>query len=106
MNEVTQRASDVREVLMDAAFEIAAGNWSMAQATRFMRFIDAEAYTDAALMLVPDRYKDDYIFTSGSAYLGPDPMYYSEGAAQQIGFGDTLALAIAAASLPRERNKP
>ena len=108
-DRIEQAAPDMREVLELAFFDIYGREpdkvhipeWNQwrDREIRFTRFLDAEAYTDAALMLVPDRYKDDYILTSSAAYLGPDPMYYSEGEAQHIGYAETLALAIASASL-------
>ena len=105
-DRIEQAAPDVRDVLEDAwrdhhgyPLECHPIEAKCPYCNKFRRFLDAEAYTDAALMLVPDRYKDDYILTSSAAYLGPDPVYYSEGEAQHIGYAETLALAIAAASL-------
>jgi len=67
---------------------------------RFRRFLDAEAYTDAALMLVPEGiacklqiYSDEAL-----AHFEPDNPYYN-GTAIQFGTGVHPALAIAQAAL-------
>jgi hypothetical protein len=67
---------------------------------RFTAMLDCRAYESAVLMLVPDKYRDDWILScygSYGAYLAPDPMYFSEGYADAIGYGATAALALAAA---------
>ena len=49
--------SDTRQVLEEAWDTIARANglaWASANAGRFCRFLDAEAWTDAAMMLVPE----------------------------------------------------
>ena len=56
-DRIEQAAPDVREVLYDAWDVIAPERgiaWARKHARRFGILIDAEAYTDAALMLVPD----------------------------------------------------
>jgi len=54
---------------------------------------------DAAMQLVPEKYRDDFLIDAMGAYLGPDYMYFSEGEAHFIGRGATLALALTAACL-------
>lgn len=66
---------------------------------RFKQLLLAEAYTEAALMLVPEKYQDDYILTPDAAYLGPDVMYYLEGEADFYAYAETTALAITQAAL-------
>lgn len=73
---------------------------------RFRRFLDAEAWTDAAMMLVgPDRWLE---FKGPRKYLNiptPVPAAWSAHIAQWnhegdvVGWGDTLAEAIAAACI-------
>ena len=103
---MSEAAPDVREVL-EAAYNRIFCRDTLAgficepcdRLNRFTRFLDAEAYTDAALMLIPEKYQDDYIITSHGAFLGPNAMYYDEGEADFYAYADCPALAIAAASL-------
>lgn len=47
-------AEQQRELLIEAAFEIANGWWSEERDAKFYAMLDAEAYESAALMLVPE----------------------------------------------------
>ena len=99
-DRIEQAAPDVREVLMNAAFEIADGNWSMAQTTRFTRFLDAEAYTDAALMLVTEgALLRVHGCTNRNGFNAWINIHQVGNEKDVFGNGKTPALAIAAASL-------
>lgn len=69
-------------------------------ATRFRRFLDAEAWTDAALMLIPERYKDDYDIGPQYARLGLD-----YDCADHWGWSDVPALSLVEACLAALRAK-
>lgn len=75
------------------------------KADRFRRFLDAEAWTDAALMLVqgPAEYPDSKTFlidcaTQTSVYSQPVAYVWDERG-KHMGIGRTPALALAAACL-------
>ena len=105
-DRIEQAAPDVREVLELAFFDIYGREpdkvhipeWNQwrDREMRFRRFLDAEAYTDAALMLVPVGGSWAVGMQSGgvsgaSVFLNGGAMFRTEAA--------TPALAIAAASL-------
>lgn len=103
-----------RQALEEAWDTIARANglaWASANAGRFCRFLDAEAWTDAAMMLIgPDRWLE---FKGPRKYLNiptPVPAAWSAHIAKWnhdgdvTGWGETLAEAIAAACLKAREN--
>ena len=85
-----QAMSDTRQVL-EEAYQAIYGVPGLAwfngeQGARFRRFLDAEAWTDAALMLVPEG--KGFCIMGNAAKVG-----------KHVGVGDTPALALAQAAL-------
>lgn len=72
--------------------------WTMTG--KFCRFLDAEAWTDAALMLIPERYKDDYEIGPVFSRLGLD-----YDCADHWGWSDVPALSLVEACLAALRAK-
>lgn len=66
-------------------------------ARRFRRFLDAEAWTDAALMLVPEGF--DWSMDNFDGELGKPSAWICKGGPFFNGTGDHPALAIAQAAL-------
>ena len=99
-DRIEQAAPDVREVLEDAwrdhhgyPLECHPIEAKCPYCNKFRRFLDAEAYTDAALLLVPEGCK--WAITSrNSACCNPGHI-----ASLDWVFAETPALAIAAAAL-------
>lgn len=102
---------DVREML-EAAFAqmygltLAARDWdalNWAPANRFRRFLDAEAYTDAALMLVPEGWRFRLMSSDFEGFLaevwndGVDDCEFADR-------GPIPALAIAQAAIKAREN--
>ena len=97
-------ANEQADVLIDAYEAISrTGRADYDWATRFMRFIDAEAYESAALTLIPDWASGWSAYKSGTAVVWP-PI-----SSKQDGFGAqaaTPALALCAAALKARAQSP
>ena len=82
---IEQASPDVREVLFKAAMQLGQ-YWPSEKRMIFRRFLDAEAYTDAALMLVPEGC--GFVIMGTAAKVGRD-----------ISCEPTISLSIASASV-------
>jgi hypothetical protein len=73
-----------------------------ADGSGFAQYLGALDYTaslDAAMTLVPEQYKDDWLLCENGAFLGPDSMYWAEGQADHYAYAATPVLALCAAAL-------
>lgn len=101
-----EQQRELLERAFDAVFPLtSAGHWLspsvpspyFVRHLRFRRMLDAEAYESAAMMFVPEEYRDNFAFSSGSVFLGLDQ--FDPWSSDYSGGGETFALALLAASL-------